>query len=308
MNILHMKYALEVAKSGSINKAAEVLLMNQPNLSRAIRELETSLGVQLFSRSAKGMVVTPEGEIFLHYAEKILKQVDKVENMFRSSLADKKRFSISVPRAGYIGEAFAEFSKKINDIGNVEIYYKETNSKRTLKNLLEEDYKLGIIRYAEGFDNYYKTLFEEKGLVAELVTEFSYELTFSENSPLVALDKIKLSDLSHLTEIAHADPYVPSLPFAEVKREELTDNVSRRIFVFERASQLELLSKNSETFMWVSPIPEDTLKMYGLICRKCLENKKVYKDVIVHHKDYRLSRLDCAFIEELCQAKRRLFS
>lgn len=302
-----MKYAIEVARCGSINKAAEVLLMNQPNLSRAIRELEASLGVQLFSRSAKGMVVTPEGEVFLHYAEKILKQVDEVENMFRRSLADKKRFSVSVPRAGYIGTAFAEFSKKIKAAGNVEIYYKETNSKRTLKNLLEEDYKLGIIRYAEGFDSYYKALFEEKGLTAELVTEFSYELTFSETSPLAALDEIKLSDLSDLTEIAHADPYVPSLPFAEVKREELPDNVSRRIFVFERASQLELLSKNPETFMWVSPIPEDTLGRYGLICRKCPENRKVYKDVIVHRKDYRLSRLDCAFIEELCQAKRRLF-
>ncbi len=302
-----MKYAIEVARCGSINKAAEVLLMNQPNLSRAIRELEASLGVQLFSRSAKGMVVTPEGEVFLHYAEKILKQVDEVENMFRRSLADKKRFSVSVPRAGYIGAAFAEFSKKIKAAGNVEIYYKETNSKRTLKNLLEEDYKLGIIRYAEGFDSYYKALFEEKGLTAELVTEFSYELTFSETSPLAALDEIKLSDLSDLTEIAHADPYVPSLPFAEVKREELPDNVSRRIFVFERASQLELLSKNPETFMWVSPIPEDTLGRYDLICRKCPENRKVYKDVIVHRKDYRLSRLDCAFIEELCQAKRRLF-
>lgn len=302
-----MKYAIEVARYGSINKAAEALLMNQPNLSRAIRELEASLGVQLFSRSAKGMVVTPEGEVFLHYAEKILKQVDEVENMFKHSLADKKRFSVSVPRAGYIAEAFAEFSKKINSAGNVEIYYKETNSKRTLKNLLEEDYKLGIIRYAEGFDSYYKAMFEEKGLAAELVTEFSYELTFSKNSPLAELDEIKLSDLSSLTEIAHADPYVPSLPFAEVKREELPDNVSRRIFVFERASQLELLSKNSETFMWVSPIPGDTLQKYGLICRKCPENRKVYKDVIVHRKDYRLSRLDSAFIEELCRAKRSLF-
>ena len=71
MNILHMKYALEVAKCGSINKAAEVLLMNQPNLSRAIKELEASLGVEIFTRSAKGMVPTPEGETFLGYANKI---------------------------------------------------------------------------------------------------------------------------------------------------------------------------------------------------------------------------------------------
>lgn len=70
MNILHLKYAVEVARCGSINKAAEVLLMNQPNLSRAIRELEDSLGTKIFSRSAKGMDLPPTAMIFLQYAEK----------------------------------------------------------------------------------------------------------------------------------------------------------------------------------------------------------------------------------------------
>ena len=65
MNILHLKYAVEVAKAGSLSKAAEALYMNQPNLSRAIKELEASLGITLFVRSARGMVPTPEGEEFL---------------------------------------------------------------------------------------------------------------------------------------------------------------------------------------------------------------------------------------------------
>ena len=64
MNILHLKYAVEVAKAGSLSKAAEALYMNQPNLSRAIKELEASLGITIFGRSAKGVYVTPEGEEF----------------------------------------------------------------------------------------------------------------------------------------------------------------------------------------------------------------------------------------------------
>ena len=40
MNVLHLKYAVEIANTGSINKAAEVLYMGQPNLSRAIKDLE----------------------------------------------------------------------------------------------------------------------------------------------------------------------------------------------------------------------------------------------------------------------------
>ena len=65
MNILHMKYAVEVAKRGSLNKAAEALLCAQPNISRSIKELENDLGITLFRRSAKGMEPTPEGAEFI---------------------------------------------------------------------------------------------------------------------------------------------------------------------------------------------------------------------------------------------------
>lgn len=307
MNILHMKYALEVARCGSINKAAEALLMNQPNLSRAIKELEATLGVPIFSRSAKGMTATPEGEKFLNYASGILKQVDELENMFRTEGEDKKRFSISVPRASYISEAFANFSLSLSEVKEAEIFYKETNAQRAIRNILEADYKLGIIRYAEHYDKYYKEMLEEKGLSCELVTEFRYVLLMSADSELAHKEKITFSDLEHLIEIAHADPFVPSLPFSAVKKEELPDNVSRRIFVFERASQFELLSRNRETFMWVSPAHSDLLARYGLVQRFCAENTRVYKDVMIHRKDYRLSELDRIFISELCRSKRELF-
>ena len=45
MNLQHMKYAVAVAETGSINKAADRLFVGQSNLSRAIKELENSLGV-----------------------------------------------------------------------------------------------------------------------------------------------------------------------------------------------------------------------------------------------------------------------
>ena len=55
MNILHMKYAAEVARLGSLNKAAESLMIAQPNISRSIKELESDLGITIFQRSAKGL-------------------------------------------------------------------------------------------------------------------------------------------------------------------------------------------------------------------------------------------------------------
>ena len=145
MNIQHMKYAVEVAKLGSLNKAAETLLIAQPNISRSIKELEADLGITIFQRSAKGMILTPEGEEFIEYARDILHRIDKIEQSYRDGSHKKRKFSISVPRACYISSALAEFSKNIGD-SDVEIYYKETNSKKTIKKLLENEYKLGIIR------------------------------------------------------------------------------------------------------------------------------------------------------------------
>lgn len=306
MNLLHMKYAVEIAETNSINKAADKLYVGQSALSRAIKELEASLGVTLFERSAKGMFLTADGEIFIRHAKNVLAQIDEIEDMFSGGTISKKHFSVSVPRASYIAEAFAEFSKVIDKDMQAEILYKETNSMRAVKNILQEDYKLGIIRYAENYDKYYKTMMDEKGLDYELITEFRHVLIMSFESPLAKKEKITYGDLVDLVEISNPDPYVPSLPLAEVRKEELSEISSRRIFVFERASQLELLSENPETYMWVSPVPQKTLERFGLAQRKCDENKRVYKDLLIHRKDYSHSELDNMFIEYVIKSKREV--
>lgn len=304
MNLLHMKYAVEVARLGSLNKAAEALMIAQPNISRSIKELEADLGITIFQRSAKGMLLTPDGEEFMDYARDILLRIDKIEQSYRDGSHKKRKFSISVPRACYISAALAEFSKNIGDT-DVEIYYKETNSKKTVKNLLENEYKLGIIRYSESYDKHYKTMLEEKGLAFELIAEFSYVLIMSKDNPLAQKETITYEDLSSYIEIAHADPYVPTLSMPKVFREELPDNIGQRIFVFERASQFDLLSENPKTFMWVSPASQRILDRYNLVQRVCQGNEKVYKDVLIYHKGYKLTNLDKDFITALCDAKRK---
>ena len=107
MNITHMKYALEVAKAGSLSRAAETLLIAAPNISRSIKELESDLGITIFERTAKGMHLTPEGEDFVQFAKSILGQIDRMERYYKDGAPHKQHFSISVPRACYIAEAFA---------------------------------------------------------------------------------------------------------------------------------------------------------------------------------------------------------
>ena len=115
MNILHMKYVVEVSKNGSINKASEKLLIAPPNLSRCVRDLEADLGIRIFERTNRGMRTTPEGEEFVRYARRILSQIDELEVMYKSPEKKKQHFSVSVPRASYISEAFARFTTLIGD-------------------------------------------------------------------------------------------------------------------------------------------------------------------------------------------------
>ena len=136
MNLLHMKYVVTVADMGSINKAAEELLVAQPNVSRSIKELEADLGISIFHRTSKGMTLTPEGAEFIGYARNILHQIDEVEQMYKEGAPAKQTFSISVPRASYIADAFARFSTKIGT-GTAELFYKETNALRAVRNILE---------------------------------------------------------------------------------------------------------------------------------------------------------------------------
>lgn len=119
------------------------------------------------------MTVTPEGEGFLRYAQKILSEIDSLEAMYKNGMKVKQKFSISVPRACYISEAFAKLSKMIKPDNPAELFYNETDALHVIKNILENDYSLGIIRYAEKYDKYFREMLEEKGFVHELVTEFT---------------------------------------------------------------------------------------------------------------------------------------
>ena len=298
MNILHMEYAVRVADAGSLQKASEELLIAPPNLSRSIRELEADLGVALFERSSKGMSLTPRGEEFIHHAKKILSQIDDVERIFKEDLPQKQRFSISVPRASYIAEAFVRFSKHIGT-GGIELYYEETSTYRTIKNILESGHKLGIIRYAARHDKHFQEMFREKELNGEVLAEFRPVLVMSRESPLAAKEEIHFSDLRPLTEIAHADPLVPSIPLSAVRKEELPDGIRRHIFVFERGSQFDLLAGDPQTFMWVSPAPDQLLRRYDLVQRECPDDTRTCRDVLICRRGYTFSELDRRFIDEV---------
>lgn len=292
MNILHVKYAVEVARVGSINKASETLLIAQPNLSRSIKELEADLGITIFDRSARGMVLTHDGEDFIHRAKLILSQIDEVESFYRGGHDVPLRFSVSAPAAGYISAAMTALSVTLGN-GSAQLCFREAGSSETLASVIASECKLGIVRYPASEDRTFKSMLEEKGLSYELVAESTF-CVIAHPGLITERRALNAADLSPLTEVCCASSAPPSS----------APSSSRIISVSGRGAALELISANPSAYMWSSPEPAEVLERYGVAKYTYSEGGIEFRDMLIYRRDYRLSECDRSFTTELCRARR----
>lgn len=311
MNTLHFKYAVEVEKTGSISQAAENLFMAQPNLSKAIKELEDTLGIAIFERTSKGVTPTKQGKEFLSYAKRILIQLDKMESIYISQKEreDLQFLKISIPRGSYISAGFANFISELNIKKGIDITVQETNSIQTIANVAENGYNLGIIRYQTLYENYFLDYLREKELESQPIWEFPCLVLMPREHNMANCEEIDFQTLKNASiEVVHGDNIVPYLPTPEIKQvvaEE--DNFSaKKIFVYERGSQMELLTRVPQSFMWVSPLPQKLLDRYNLVQRRCRISNNSFKDVLIYTHGYKLSTTDKLFLNKLYEVKNEL--
>jgi len=306
MNTLHFKYAVEVEKTGSISQAAENLFMAQPNLSKAIKELEDTLGIVLFKRTSKGVIATTQGKEFLEYAKSILLQLNKMESIHltKEELEERQSFKLSMPRGSYISTAFSNFLGELDMNKSLEVEVQETNSLQTIYNVSENNYNLGIIRYQEIYENYFMDFLREKRLEHETIWKFPCLVLMSENHLLANKNTVDYKELKSTSiEIVHGDNIVPYLHPENYRADIDRTEKIQRVNVYERGSQLEMLTRVPHTFMWVSPFPQELLKRYNLTQRSCQIPNNVFKDVLIYPHGYKLTDLDKMFLNKLYQVK-----
>jgi DNA-binding transcriptional LysR family regulator len=85
MNITRIKYFSVVAETGSVRKAAELMQLSPPALSRAIKELEEELGVVLFVPSGRGIAITDQGRLLQQRAGRLLSEYESFVSESRRS-------------------------------------------------------------------------------------------------------------------------------------------------------------------------------------------------------------------------------
>ena len=193
MTLTQLKYAIEVANAGSINKAAGNLFITQPSLSSAIAELESEIGIKLFSRNNRGIFLTPEGSEFVGYARQVIEQFDLIEARYISSPKLKKKFGMD------------EYEFAVNETKTFDVI----NDVKTFKS------EIGILYLNDFNKNILTKLFTESNLVFTPLMECSIYVYLYRNHPLANKSKIKMEELMDYPCLSFEQGDYNSFYFAE---------------------------------------------------------------------------------------------
>lgn len=143
MTLQQLKYAIAVADNGSMNEAAKKLFISQPSLSGMIKELEEEIDIQIFLRSNRGILITPEGMEFLGYARQLVEQYRLMENRYIDKKV-KKKFSVSTQHYTFAVKAFVELVKRVG-MEEYEFAVYETKTYDILEAVRSFKSELGIL-------------------------------------------------------------------------------------------------------------------------------------------------------------------
>lgn len=307
MNTLHFKYAVEIEKTHSITQAAENLYMAQPNLSKAIKELENTLGITIFRRTSKGVIPTDQGLKFLAYAKQVLIQIDNMEAIHSPDKPKNSKLRISVPRAGYISKAFSEYIAEMDSPEDMEVFFCETNSLRTAENVRENGYDFGIIRYNTAHEKYFADYLSEKNLDAKLLWEYEMLAVMSAEHPAANSAELSYSMLSSdYIELAQGDDAVPYVSGAMEKlfaSNRPADIPVRKVCMYDRGSALDFLLTVPQSFMLDSPVPASLCGKYGLVQRKCDFSDNSFKDMLIYSAGHKLSEKELKLVNKLYEVR-----
>jgi LysR family hca operon transcriptional activator len=167
MELRHLRYFIAVAETGSLTEAAERRLhTSQPSLSRQIRDLEAQVGVDLLSRSVRGVELTDAGKVFLDHARLALMQVDAtVAAARRAARPARKTFDIGfqtglemnwLPRATHVLR---------DQLTNIQVVVSSDYSPNLAEALTRGRMDLAFMRLEPGYDLGYHVVDREPLIV-----------------------------------------------------------------------------------------------------------------------------------------------
>ena len=143
MTIQQCRYVIEVERKGSFNEAAKSMFVAQTSISSAIAALEQELGIKIFERTKKGVILTAEGAEFIKYARSIESQAEFVRERYAVK-TDMKKLYVSSQHYDFITELFGKFLQQ--NSGDC-FYFSmiETKTHRVIEDVRRNYSDVGII-------------------------------------------------------------------------------------------------------------------------------------------------------------------
>jgi LysR family hydrogen peroxide-inducible transcriptional activator len=155
VNLRQLQYALAVAELKSFRKAAEACAVAQPSLSQQIAQLESSLGVRLFERLPRGVMVTEAGKAILERAQRAVLHVDDLvqsAESFRDPLAATLRVGVIPSVAPYLLPEIAPHLR--TSFPRLSLLWEEDKTHVLLEKLGVGELDAGILAWGEeGFED-----------------------------------------------------------------------------------------------------------------------------------------------------------
>ena len=166
MTLQQLKYADAVAACGSISEAARRVFVTQPTLTESIRALEEELRTAIFTRSARGIAVTREGEEFLASARQILDDAARIQEKYTGKAVRKPQFAVSCQHYAFAVEAFMEVVKEC-DSAAYDFTLRETVTSEIIDDVARHRSEIGVMYLSTRNERVISKLLKNEGLKFE---------------------------------------------------------------------------------------------------------------------------------------------
>lgn len=295
MTLQQLKYALTIADCGSMNEAAKRLFISQPSLSESMKDLELEIGLQIFLRSNRGIVITPDGEEFLGYARQVSEQYALLQSKYIEKQA-KEKFSVSMRHYTFAVKAFVETVKKAG-MDSYEFAAHETTTYDVMENVRNFKSEIGVL-YLNDFNEQVLTkIIRENGLeFVELFSCDTYVYLWA-GHPLAEQPEISMKELDEYPCLSFDQGKNNSLYLAEEMKS--TYDYKRLIKANDRATLLNFMrGLNAYTLCSGIVCEELNGSDYKAVPLKETEKMRIG---YIKRKGAKISHIGQLYIEELKQ-------
>lgn len=237
MKLQQLRYVVKVAECGSITEASRRLFVSQPSITASIRDLENEMGVRIFERTNKGVIVSEEGETFLGYARQVLDQADLLEGKYKGTSEQVPHFSVSCQHYSFAVNAFVDVIREF-DAARYDFTLREEQTHEIIEDVAHMKSELGILYLSEHNREVIERMLAANELVFEGLFCATPHVFVCADHPLADHASVTLEDLEDYPFLSYEQGSYNSFYYSE----ELTSTFERRknIRVRDRATLFNL--------------------------------------------------------------------